>query len=253
MIDHKLPFILFDVDGTLTEPRIPITSWMIEDLKRYKTNVVYGIVSGSDYSKLREQLGEDGLKLFDYLCCENGLVSYDGNGECIHENSMITFIGESMYQDIINCILYELSQIKIKCKRGTFIELRTGMINVSPIGRGCTQEERESFYLYDQEYRIRECLRERLFGYKEFQEMEISIGGQISIDIYPRGWNKTYCLSVIPIKKYQNIYFFGDRMETGGNDYELSQDSRIIPISVLSPEDTIYQLSEIKKNDRSIG
>lgn len=33
--------------------------------------------------------------------------------------------------------------------RGTFIEFRSGMINVSPIGRNCSQEERDEFERYD--------------------------------------------------------------------------------------------------------
>ncbi len=32
---------------------------------------------------------------------------------------------------------------------GTFIEFRTGLINVSPIGRNCSQEERDAFEAYD--------------------------------------------------------------------------------------------------------
>lgn len=33
--------------------------------------------------------------------------------------------------------------------RGTFMEFRSGMLNVSPIGRNCSQEEREEFEKYD--------------------------------------------------------------------------------------------------------
>lgn len=33
--------------------------------------------------------------------------------------------------------------------RGTFIEFRNGMLNVSPIGRNCSQEERDEFEKYD--------------------------------------------------------------------------------------------------------
>jgi phosphomannomutase len=33
--------------------------------------------------------------------------------------------------------------------RGTFIEFRSGMWNISPIGRNCSQEEREAFAVYD--------------------------------------------------------------------------------------------------------
>lgn len=35
-------------------------------------------------------------------------------------------------------------------KRGTFVEFRKGMLNVSPIGRNCSQQEREEFEKYDQ-------------------------------------------------------------------------------------------------------
>ena len=33
--------------------------------------------------------------------------------------------------------------------RGTFIEFRDGLINVCPIGRNCSQEERIEFFEYD--------------------------------------------------------------------------------------------------------
>jgi hypothetical protein len=33
--------------------------------------------------------------------------------------------------------------------RGTFVEFRSGLINISPIGRNCSQEERDEFEKYD--------------------------------------------------------------------------------------------------------
>ena len=39
--------------------------------------------------------------------------------------------------------------IDIPVKRGTFIEFRNGMLNVSPIGRNCSQEERDEFEKHD--------------------------------------------------------------------------------------------------------
>jgi phosphomannomutase len=33
--------------------------------------------------------------------------------------------------------------------RGTFIEFRNGLINVSPVGRNCTKQERDLFFAYD--------------------------------------------------------------------------------------------------------
>lgn len=41
------------------------------------------------------------------------------------------------------------ADIDIPLKRGTFIEFRNGMLNVSPIGRNCSQEERDAFEKFD--------------------------------------------------------------------------------------------------------
>lgn len=40
--------------------------------------------------------------------------------------------------------------MKNKLFSGTFIEFRNGMINVSPVGRNCTIQERNLFEAYDQ-------------------------------------------------------------------------------------------------------
>lgn len=49
-----------------------------------------------------------------------------------------------------------MSEIVLPLKRGTFIEFRTGLVNLCPIGRSCTQEERLSFVRFDAEHKIRE-------------------------------------------------------------------------------------------------
>ena len=50
--------------------------------------------------------------------------------------------------------------------RGTFIEFRNGLINVCPVGRSCTQEERIQFNEYDKVFLLVDLLgvAERLFG-----------------------------------------------------------------------------------------
>ena len=47
----------------------------------------------------------------------------------------------------------------IPVKRGTFIEYRSGMLNISPIGRNCTKKERDYFELYDSKHNLRKCSR----------------------------------------------------------------------------------------------
>lgn len=95
------------------------------------------------------------------------------------------FLGEEKLKEFINFTLRYLADIDIPIKRGTFIEFRNGMLNVSPIGRNCSQEERDAFEQYDLTHGIRasmvKALQERFapFGLK------YSIGGQISFDVFP--------------------------------------------------------------------
>lgn len=78
-----------------------------------------------------------------------------------------------------------------------------------------------------------------------------SVGGQISFDVFPTGWDKTYCLQHVEAEKnitgveYKTIHFFGDKCFPGGNDYEIYSDPRTIGHSVTGPEDTMKQLKEL--------
>jgi hydroxymethylpyrimidine pyrophosphatase-like HAD family hydrolase len=36
-------------------------------------------------------------------------------------------------------------------------------------------------------------------------------GGQISFDVFPTGWDKTYCLKHVEAEGFKEIYFFGDK------------------------------------------
>ena len=72
-----------------------------------------------------------------------------------------------------------------------------------------------------------------------------SIGGQISFDVFPIGWDKTYCLRHVEKEAFDEIHFFGDKTFEGGNDYEIFTDSRVKGHSVTCPEDTAKILKEL--------
>ena len=38
-----------------------------------------------------------------------------------------------------------------------------------------------------------------------------SIGGEISFDIFPVGWDKTYALGLVADEHFEEIHFFGDK------------------------------------------
>eukprot|EP00761_Pharyngomonas_kirbyi_P011913 gb/GECH01011939.1/.p1 GENE.gb/GECH01011939.1/~~gb/GECH01011939.1/.p1 ORF type:complete len:252 (+),score=57.19 gb/GECH01011939.1/:1-756(+) len=237
-------FLLFDVDGTLTLPRKKATEEILNILRDTRAQVVTGIVGGSDLKKQMEQLGNTILDDFDYVFAENGLVAYK-DGDLIAKRSIADYLGEEKLQKFVNFTLKEIADLDIPIKRGTFIEFRNGMLNVSPIGRNCSQEEREQFYEYDKEHHIREHLVEKLQEAFRGWELCMSIGGQISFDVFPRGWDKTYCLQHVADRNFAQIHFFGDKTYAGGNDHEIFEDERTVGHTVTSPEETVKILREM--------
>lgn len=240
--------LLFDVDGTLTRPRSAIDP-VFEDFlyNEIRPRATIGIVGGSDLEKMFEQLnGKKILELFDFVFPENGLVQIE-NGVEVGKESIQRYLGEEKLQRFINFTLRYLSELELPFKRGTFIEFRNGMMNVCPIGRQCTHEERLTFNEYDNEHKVREKMIKAL--HKQFPDIDLtySIGGQISFDVFPNGWDKTYALRHFEKtnRKFEQIHFFGDKTEKGGNDHEIFIDSRTIGHQVQSPNDTKRELDAI--------
>lgn len=228
---------LFDVDGTLTKPRLSATPEMLDFLHKLRSKVYIGMVGGSDLRKQREQLGDNVLDMFDYCFAENGLVAYKGSS-LLAEASLQQHLGEERLHKLINFILRYIADLDIPVKRGTFIEFRKGMLNVSPIGRNCSQEERCAFEQFDNNAKVRSTMVAKLR--EEFADYDLtySIGGQISFDVFPNGWDKTYALRFVQ-DEFRDIHFFGDKTYKGGNDHEIFESERTIGHTVTSPEETM--------------
>ncbi|TMW61105.1 hypothetical protein Poli38472_013568 [Pythium oligandrum] len=235
---------LFDVDGTLTPARKDASPEMLHRLKKLRESITIGVVGGSDLVKQKEQLGETVTNDFDYSFSENGLVAYH-NGAKIGETSLRSHFTNEQINRFVNFVLRYIADLDIPVKRGTFIEFRMGMINVSPIGRNCSQEERDEFEKYDHIHNIRKTFVAKLK--EEFAEYNLtySIGGQISFDVFPSGWDKTFCLRYLDPKDYDEIHFFGDKVHEGGNDFEIYTHERTIGHAVTCPEDTVKLLDEL--------
>ena len=228
--------ILFDIDGTLTESRKKIQLKMIQILMKLKHKYKIGCIGGSDFNKAKEQVSDYILEMFDYCFFENGLVYYK-NQELQNIQNLKAFLGEEKIKKFVNYTLRYIAELDIHIKRGTFIEFRNGMINVSPIGRNCSQEERDEFEKYDNRYKIRvkmiSILKEEFSDY----DLTYSIGGQISFDVFPNGWNKTFALQYLTT--FDKIYFIGDKTDVGGNDYEIFISPLTISYKTINPDNTI--------------
>jgi phosphomannomutase len=137
---------------------------MLDLLARLRQKVAIGFVGGSDLAKQQEQLGSADVNvtsLFDFCFAENGLTAYR-LGEQLPSNSFIKWIGEDQYKELVRFILHYIADLEIPVKRGTFIEFRNGMINVSPIGRNASVQERNDYEKYDKEHGVRKAFVEKL-------------------------------------------------------------------------------------------
>jgi phosphomannomutase len=138
---------------------------MLATLSALRHKVAIGFVSGSNLAKAQEQLGNPAgqrvTDMFDFCFSENGLIAYK-LGHPLPAQSFIKWIGEDQYKELVRFILHYIADLDIPFKRGTFVEFRTGMINVSPVGRNATNEERAVYEEFDLEHRIRETFVEKL-------------------------------------------------------------------------------------------
>lgn len=137
---------------------------MLDLLARLRQKCAIGYVGGSDMAKQQEQLGTASVAvttLFDFCFAENGLTAYK-EGVSLPSNSFIKWIGEEQYKQLANFCLHYIADLDIPVKRGTFIEFRNGMINISPVGRNASVQERNDFEAYDKVHNLRKVFVEKL-------------------------------------------------------------------------------------------
>ncbi|PHJ22660.1 phosphomannomutase [Cystoisospora suis] len=240
--------VIFDLDGTLTKARQPASVETLDLIKelREKKKIAVAIVSGSDESKIIEQLrfkSSQDFRAFDFVFCENGCVAYE-EGRLVEKLSIAAEIGEERLKEVINFCLRYIADLDIPIKRGTFVEYRNGLLNISPIGRDCTLSERLAFFELDKRYGYRKKMKSVLEENFSKYSLCFSIGGQISIDCYPEGWDKRMCLRHLE-SRFEKLYFFGDQTHQGGNDYEIFSDPRTDGRSVKNPEETFQILRQL--------
>lgn len=230
--------LLFDLDNTLTEPGTGIQYEFMKKLEHLSKKYTLGIVSSSNFERISNQISN--MDIFKYVFAENGTTAYY-HGKLFHTNTFSKFIGDQKFTKIINVILEALSNIELPFKRGQFIEYRNGLLSVSPVGRQCSLDERNEFIEYEKIHNTRRQIIEYIRPKLEQYNLIYTIGGKISFEIMPNGWDKTYCLQFL--KDEGEIVFFGDMTHEYGNDYTISKAVRSYTVS--SPYNTSKLLDDM--------
>jgi len=248
--------LLFDMDGTLTDPRQLITSEVLEVLQSIPAVVTKHLVTGSDMVKVEEQIPvPDLLNIFNRVYTCNGTRVWNCNldmddetrpiePELIHKVDLLDHYSEADINHIVNVLLRIASETHTKIKTGTFVEWRESQINFSVVGRDCTTSQREDYIKWDTKSGEREKIIDQL--QKEFKGWGLSfrLGGQISIDITREGWDKSYAFKNM-IESPDQCVFFGDTICKDGNDLDIAMKCAYYH-NVDSPADLILKLQEYK-------
>jgi len=135
-----------------------------------------GIVSGSDLVKVTEQVGAPLIPRCRYTFSENGLLALKEGVEFARQ-SFKDKLGEANLKKLINFSLRHIAKLDIPVKRGTFLEYRNGMMNISPVGRNCSKEERNEFEDYDKTANVRKDFIEALKKEMADVPLTYSVGG----------------------------------------------------------------------------
>ena len=255
--------ILFDMDGTITPARKKMSQNILQCLiKLQNCGYEIGIVTGSDMDYLKEQceimfnINSFDFSKVHYLPC-NGTKYYKiddwGHQNTVYEKDMISEIGKENYQKILTlCFLEHINILSLKeCPfTGVFFQYRGSMLNWCPIGRASKMKERKVWEKLDHNNLIRFPIIEKFrnaFSEIGLENVRIKLGGETSFDIFPNGWDKTFCLS--NFTDYDEIIFIGDRCNHGGNDKEIYEKVKSLEIGksfkTTGPKETMEIINKI--------
>ena len=233
---------LFDVDGTLTEPRRKMESSFTMSFLSWMEERSVFLVAGSDLDKVNQQVPSSVTKRCSGIFCSMGNEFWS--------NDLLIYRKE--WKASIK-LLDRLADIRKKSsyhiKNGNWLEHRPGMINFSVAGRDSSLLDREEYYEWDKGKRERLSIVKDLS--KEFPDLDFTIGGQISIDINPKGNNKSLASRWIRENLGGEMYFLGDSCYEGGNDYDIYLDIEENrdgeAFRVKSPQDTLKILEALNE------
>ena len=228
---------IFDVDGTLTPSRKEIEhEFWAPFLIFCRHHNVY-LVTGSDRQKTLEQLGLD--------ICYTAKRVYNCSGCDVYDRDINVYRDTWKPSDEVRQFLQdELDYSQFSIRTDPHIEERPGCINFSILGRGANWEEREVYKQWDKDEHERESIARRFN--ERFPDLYATVGGQTGLDIAPLGGDKSQILR--DFNKDDELHFFGDRMEEGGNDYSLAkalQEMGGYPHHVSDWKDTRTKLVEL--------
>jgi len=241
--------ILFDLDQTLADSKQPLDDEMSELLKKLLEIKKVGIISGGKYEYFEEFVikkldasNELLEKLFLFPTCGAKFHRFQNNQWFeVYSHELSKTEREKIIQSLQNA-LSEWGYKTPEKTWGEIIEDRGTQVTFSAFGQQAPLDIKE---VWDPDGKKRKEITEKL--QLLIPQFEIRIGGSTSIDVTKKGIDKGYgvrqIVKELGIKK-EEIFFVGDKIYPGGNDYPVKQEG-VESLQISGPEETKKVIQKI--------
>ncbi|NMN99888.1 HAD-IIB family hydrolase [Gordonia sp. TBRC 11910] len=245
--DKTYSLVMFDLDDTLAPSKSPLGDDMADLLRRLLATTRACIISGGNYTQFQTQvigrLGDfDGMGNL-HLMPTNGTqyVRWSGTEwETVYAESL-TDDEKRHAMDVVEAGARELGLWESE-PWGPILEDRGSQITFSALGQLAPVDAKSA---WDPDGAKKESLR--AYAAQRLPELEVRSGGSTSVDITRKGIDKAYgtrrLMEILGVAT-EEILFFGDRLDEGGNDRPV-QDMGVDSVHVHGFADTYARLSAI--------
>lgn len=242
--------LAFDLDDTLAVTKSPISDEMVVVLSKILEKFDVCVISGGRFEQFQLQI-TDRLKVSPQLLSRLHLMPTCGTRYYrYHElnNEWKLQYAEDLTEEQKRKITEVLEESAKELDlweanpAGEIIEDRGSQITYSALGQKATAEDK---YNWDPDSTKKFALRD--LAAKSLPGLEVRAGGTTSIDVTREGIDKAYgmqkLIEELDVSK-DDILFFGDKLQEGGNDYPVKA-MGIDSLEVDRWEDTVNRLKTI--------
>jgi phosphomannomutase len=249
--------LAFDLDGTLAPSKTTLPPQMGELLDQLLEKYEICVISGGKFGQFETQL-LDGLKTDTAKLARLHLMPTCGTQYYKYaKNSWVQVYAENFTEaekgSIINALNVGIDTLGYRETEvyGDIIEDRGSQITFSALGQDIVAKHGDEGVRLKEEWDPDTSKKNALRDYvaKLIPEFEVRVGGGTSIDITKPGIDKAYgmqkLMDILDINK-EDILFYGDRLQPGGNDYPVKA-MGIDSVEVTRWEDTVEKLRNLLK------
>jgi HAD superfamily hydrolase (TIGR01484 family) len=244
--------LAFDLDDTLAVTKSPISDQMVEVLGNILDHFDVCIISGGKFEQFKNQvidrLDISPMKLrrmHMMPTCGTRYYRYDETSKD-WELQYAEDLTEEQKEKIVEALESSAKELGYweENPAGDIIEDRNSQITYSALGQ---KAEAEAKYAWDPDGSKKQKLRS--LAAEKLPDLEVRTGGSTSIDVTRLGIDKAYgmqkLIDALDISR-EEILFFGDKLQEGGNDYPVKA-MGIDSLEVDKWQDTAARLETILK------